>query len=315
MKRHTLPRRALALLLLLAMLVLPACSKYRVEMSNSKQTQVMLTVGETEVAYEVLYFFYHIYLDAHPDDTFPERMARVEASVCELYAIFEVCRAYGIDPYGQAVNETVDATVKEMIDEFPTRRDYIDSITAQHMTDTVSRLLLRSYICESLLLEEMEDELGDDDTLTSFLAREDVVRVLSMTLNFGTQVEAMHLRAEEIMALLAEAEDTDEAFLDIARRKATSENAHTYITTEQWYSLCGEGASAPTLGTVSLPLYEGQTCLIMRVSEKDIAYAKENRDQISISYLECAIREEAERLATRITHTDAYEALSPEGMA
>ena len=139
--------------------------------------------------------------------------------------------------------------------------------------------------------------------------------MLSLSLDFGDQTAAMRRRAEEIVAALAAAEPTDEAFLEIARQKATTESAHTYITVGQWYSLCGEGAPAPTLGIITEPLYEGGTCLMMRVSEKDIAYAKENRDEICPSYLECAIQEKAKQLTGSLVKHDAYLALTAERFA
>lgn len=313
MKKTSLFCRVLLLLLVfLCLFSLPGCSKYRVEMSNSRQSEIMLTVGDARVPFEVIAFFYYNYLEAYPDESFASRMARVENGVCELYAIFDVCPDYGIDPYGDEVNGALQESVKEMIDAFPTRRDYIDRITEQHMTDAVSRLLLRSYLCQELLLEELANELEKDEVLDAFLAREDVLRVLSLTLNFGDQTEAMRRRAEEIVALLAEAEDSDEAFLDIARRKATAEDEHTYITVSQWYRLCGEGAPAPVKGALSGPLYEGDTCVMMRISDKDAEYARAHRDQICPGYLECVIADRAASLAASLTRTEAYGALKDE---
>lgn len=316
MKRAFFLRRLLALLLLPAMLaVLPGCSKYRVEMSNSRQSETVLTVGGTAVAFEVVDFFYHNYADAYPEESFSAHMARVENSVCELYAIFTLCSDYGIDPYGKEINDQMDEAVKQMIDEYPTRRDYIERITAQHMTDTVSRLLLRSYLCEELLLDKLETELEEDSVLEAFLSREDVLRVLSMTVNFGTQTEAMRQRVETIVAELAKAEDTDAAFLSIARHRATSTQEHTYITAGQWAALCGENAPAPVKGAFSGPLYDGESCLMMRISEKDMAYAKENRTTVAPGYLECLIADRAAELVTRLEKTTVYEALTAESFA
>ena len=85
MNLRSLLRSFLLLLLSGALLFsLSACSKYRVEMSNTEQTRTMLTVGETEIAYEVVYFFYHTYLDAYPEESFATRMERVNKGICEL---------------------------------------------------------------------------------------------------------------------------------------------------------------------------------------------------------------------------------------
>jgi hypothetical protein len=160
------------------------------------------------------------------------------------------------------------------------------------------------------LLEELEEELKDDAVVDAFLSREDVLRVLSLTVDFGDQTEAMRRRAEEIVALLEAEEDTDEAFLSIARHKATTEQEHSYITVDQWYKLCGENAPAPENGTLSGPLYEGQTCLMMRVSHKDEAYAKANRGRICPGYLECLIADRAAEKLPTLQKTDAYRALT-----
>lgn len=315
MKRFPL-RRLLALLLLPAMLaVLPGCSKYRVEMSNSRQSETVLTVGGTAVAFEVVDFFYHNYAAAYPEEDFTARMARVENSVCELYAIFAVCQDYGVDPYGKEMNDQMDEAVKQMIDDYPTRRDYIESITAQHMTDAVSRLLLRSYLCEEALLEKLEKELEDDSRLEAFLAREDVLRVLSMTVNFGTQTEAMRQRVETIISELERADDTDAAFLSIARHRATSTQEHTYITAGQWAALCGTNAPAPVKGAFSGPLYDGESCLMMRISEKDVAYAKANRAAVAPGYLECLIADRAVTLTAQVEKTATYLSLSEASFA
>ena len=303
-------RAALLLLVLAALLSLPGCSKYRLEMSTAAQSETMLTMGETEVPFEVVYFFYHNYQEAYPKEDLATRMQRIENSVCELYAIFDVSERYGIAPFGDKVNELLDEAVKEMIDSYPTRRDYIDRLADQHMSDSVSRLLLRSYLCQELLLEELLSELKDDAVVDAFLARTDVLRVLSLTVNFGDQTEAMRRRAEEIVALLEAEEDTDEAFLSIARHKATTDQEHSYITVGQWYQLCGEGAPAPENGAFSGPLYEGETCLMMRVSTKDEAYAKANRDKICPGYLECLIADRAAEKLPTLQKTEAYRALT-----
>ncbi len=296
LKRYFL--RALCLsLCLLCLLPLSSCSKYRLELSGAEESRVIGQVGDTPLTREVVNFFYLTFADAYPQESHETRMARVEDGIRELYAIFALCPAYGIDPYGDTVNAALDAAVREMIDEFPTRRDYIERITEQHMTDTVSRLLLRSYLCEELLSDAITAKLEKEEEMEAFLLRGDVIRVLSMTLDFGSMTEAMQRRAAEIMDALAGAEDTDAAFLEIARRKATSESAHTYITDSAWQEMCGPDGPAPALGTISGPLYEGRVCLIMRVAEKDLAYAKENPEDIVPSYLECAIRDLAATLS------------------
>lgn len=303
--RISIKRILLCIMILCCILPLSGCSKYRVEMSNSRQSEHMLTVGEEKVAFEVVDFFYHARLDAYPDEPFEDRMAWVESSICELYAIFDVCRARNIDPYGATVDATLDDYVKDMIDSYPTRRDYIDAITKLHMTDAACRLLLRASICEGTL-SSLTDI--DEETLYSFAAQKDVLRVMTMSLSFDTERTWAEGRMEDILEKLGEGED----FLTVARSLATTESEHTYITVRQWYRLCGEGAPNPEVGVTSDPLWESDTVLLMKVAEKDMDYLEKHPANILDSYIEYLIERETDSLLEALGKTDAYLALTKE---
>lgn len=310
MKRHMSLRRIAALILLAATLFsFTACSKYRVEMSTAAQTEHMLTVGGEEIGFELVDFFYHIRQDAYPEEDFASLMARVENDVCELYAIFAACRAASIDPFGDVVNESVDASVKEMIDAFPTRRDYIDRITEMHMTDTVCRLLLRSAICEEMLLDMTDPS---EDELRRFCEQENVIRVMTLQLSYESSMIAW---AEGRMTEIVEAIEGGEDFLSVARRLATGDSEHTYITVGQWHRLCGVNAPEPTVGTLSSPLYEVDSALLMCVAEKDVDYAISHSEILHDSYLEYQIEAQMETLRAGLEKTEAYLALTEERFA
>ena len=208
--RTSIKRILIVALILTLALSLSSCSKYRVEMSDSRQTETMLTLGEESVAFEVVEFFYYARLDAYPDEPFADRMAWVEASICELYAIFEVSADRNLDPFGDTVDTMLADYVKEMIDSYPTRRDYIDAITALHMSDATCRILLRAAICEDQL-SSLTDI--DEDTLRTFAAQDDVLRVLTMQLSFDTQRTWAEGRMADILARLSAGDD----FLTVAR--------------------------------------------------------------------------------------------------
>ncbi|MBQ8174069.1 MAG: hypothetical protein IJ009_01565 [Clostridia bacterium] len=303
--RTSVKRILICILILSFALSLSSCSKYRVEMSNSRQSEAMLTVGGETVAFEVVDFFYHARLDAYPDEPFEDRMTWVEASICELYAIFAVAAERNIDPYGDTVEAMLEDYVKEMIDSYPTRRDYIDDITAIHMTDATCRLLLRASICEGVL-SSLTDI--DEQTLRTFAAQDDVLRVLTMQLSFDTQRTWAEGRMGEILEKLGDGED----FLTVARELATSESEHTYITVRQWYRLCGDAALAPAVGVMSDPLWESDTVLLMKVVEKDLDFIAEHPANILDSYLEYLIEGKTDSLQEGLEKTDAYSALTEE---
>ncbi len=304
------PRRIVAVVLMLGIVLsMSACSKYRVEMSNKEQTAHMLTVGEEKVAFEVIDFFYHTRKEAYPNDDFATLMARVENDVCELYGIFAACRQMNIDPYGETVNESLDESVKTMIDEFPTRRDYIDRITSMHMTDTVCRLLLRSALCEQMLLSMLNPT---DEELRAFCEQDAVIRVKTMQLYFDvTMTDWAEGRMNEILAKLENGED----FITVARKLASADSEHTYITVGQWNRLCGTLDEIPAMGTLSEPLYELDSVLLMCVAPKDVDEAMENRAALLDSYMEYQIEQQTAALKTGMQKTDAYLALTEASFA
>lgn len=311
MKRPFAMRRLVALILLLASLAsLSACSKYRVEMSSKTQTTPMFTLGEYSVTREVVDFFYYNRQSTHPNEDHATRLLEVEADIAELYAIFAACESMAIDPFGEEIDTMVETQVKAMIDSFPTRRDYIDRISEMHMTDTVCRLLLRSSICESFLADVLNPT---DAELRAFCEQDDVIRVLTMQLSYDQSLRAWaEGRMEEIVETLESGAGTDEHFLTVARQMATADNEHTYITLGQWERLCGANAPTPTKGTLSPALYETDTVLLMRVTEKDVDYALEHPSILIDSYLEYQIENKMHELSALLTRGDDYLALTEE---
>lgn len=311
MKRPFAMRRILALILLLASLAsFTACSKYRVEMSSKAQTAQMFTLGEYSVTREVVDFFYYNRQSTHPKEDFATRLAEVEADIAELYAIFAAAESASLDPFGEEIDAMVDAQVKTMIDSFPTRRDYIDRISEINMTDTVCRLILRSSICESLLLDVLNPT---DEELRAFCEQDDVIRVLTMQLNYDQSLTAWaEGRMKEILDTLADGAGTDAHFLAVARQMATADNEHTYITVGQWERLCGANAPAPVKGTLSPALYETDTVLLMRVTEKDTDYALEHPNILIDSYLEYQIENKIHELTALLERDADYLALTEE---
>ncbi len=315
MKKSVVFCRVCVFFLLFALLLpLSACSKYRLELSSKEEGEEMLTLADgTPVAFEVVRAFYDIYADAYPEEDYATRMGRVERGICSLYAIFSLCRTMGIDPNGKTMNEAMDAAVQDMIDAYDTRREYIEALKARHMTDTVSRLLLRSYLCEEKLLDAASAKLeGDATVLRAFCEREDVIRVLSMALYYTDAATESWARgrAEDIVRALGEAEDSDSGFLSVARRLATRDSEHTYITKDEWRRLCGDDGAEPTVGTVSRPLFAEGSCIIMRVTAKDLSYVEAHPAEIGESYAQVLLEEETERLLASLVRKDAYLALT-----
>jgi hypothetical protein len=100
MKVNRLLRLVAVCLCLCLCLPLAACSKYRVEMSNEQQSRTVLSLNGYDVPFEVLYFFYH----SSVSETHAEKLSDALRDTAELYAIFTVLSARGVDPFGEEMN-------------------------------------------------------------------------------------------------------------------------------------------------------------------------------------------------------------------
>lgn len=307
--------RILCLLLLPALLLsLASCSKYRVEMSNEAQSRIVMTVGEYEVPFEVLYFFYKNTTESAA--THNDRLAYAKGQIYELYALFTVAKARGVDPYGPIIEDEYETAVREMIDEFPTRREYIDALAARAMTDNVCRLFLRSYLTEARLLDATDGgSLVTDEELLVFCQGEDTVRALSMVVYYDAadpiQAAWGVERAGEITAALEAAADTDAAFLDIAHTMANGEDAHAYLSLSAWNRLTGRADTAlPAVGTVSAPLFDDSGFLILRIAEKDLSYVENNTRAFENSYIQHLISVQADAFSSTATETAVMATLT-----
>lgn len=304
--KHPRLLRLLCLALALCLLApLAACSKYRVEMSNEKESRTVMQLDGYDVPFEVLSFFYHNKPEAA---THEEKLAAAIRDVCELYAVFSVTRACGIDPFGEELNARLDSAVREMIDSFETRREYIDSLARRHMTDNTCRLLLRSYLCEARLLEsDMQDRLEDE--LLSFCASDEVLRVMGLAVYYeDPSLEAWARdRADTILGMLALAPNTDEAFEEIAGSEASFEG-HNYMSLAQLRTLTGKGEDfTPALGYVSDALFDSGSFVILRVTEKDLSYVASHIAQVMPAYIDHLIAEATSPIASPLIPLSAAD--------
>ncbi len=294
--RSTRYLRALALLLVLCLcLPFAACSKYRLEMSDEKQSRTVLTIDGYDVPFELLYFFYK----NSTEKTHEEKLALAIRDTAEMYAIFSVAKSRGIDPFGKEMNARVDASVREMIDSFDTRREYIDNLTRRHMTDNTYRLLLRSYLCEARLHEsDMQSEMEDE--ILAFCEREEVVRAMALVVYY--QDESLRSWAEQraatLSGMIALAPNTDAAFEEIAGSEASFE-AHNYMTLTELRRLTGKGADfVPDYGYVTEALFESGSFVILRVTGKDLAYVESNPLAVMPAYIDYLISEATSPVAS-----------------
>lgn len=337
MKLHPTAIRATALLLLFCLLVpLTACSPYRLELSTAEQSAIVLHTDEYDIAFEVVDFFYHNYrpiIDGGDESVWDgEEAARyhgrllaraIEAS-CELYAVFSCAKDFGIDPWGSKIEEQMEEGIRAVIDSYPTRRDYIDHLESLHMTDSVYRLIMRSYLCQQYLLEYSEgvSSVSEED-LRAFCESEDVINTLCLTVYFTEGNETALRWARERANIIKEAlrgVTTDDGFREVTEQYATTPNASEmehgiYMTLREYRRLCEDENASPKPGDMSGPLFDADCFLFVRCIEKDYDTVKNNPSAVRSCYLEYLIEQKIDKLLASFSHEEAAAALTRERFA
>lgn len=320
-----------ALVLALVMLVpLAACSPYRLELSNERQSEIVMQTGGYDIAFEVLEFFYYNYMTVvdggdssvweGPDAALyhEKLMSRAISAACELYAVFAVSLEFGIDPYGAAIEELVEEGIREVIDSYDTRREYIAQITSLHMTDTVYRLMLRAYLCQQRLLEYSDGVASvSDKDLLAFCESDNVLNTLCLVVYFEKSTHSWAKEHAELIMQELEGTLTDDQFRSVAKRLATSYNAKemetgTYMTLREYRRLCGDENATLAVGEMTEPIFDTESFVILRGIEKNPNILKKDPEAVRACYLEYLIEEMTEELVNGKQMTEAGAALSRE---
>lgn len=192
MKRSVL--RLLALMLCLSALFLAvSCGGYKPVTSSKEERREMTALGDYTVRYELLRAFLHafrgdydggddaVWSSADADTLFAALKADAMAQIAEIYATFAVCERYGIDPWGDRVDDLVDKRVTADIDGgiidgvevngYGSKKKYLAALGEMHLNDSVNRLLHRWDICSSLLYDKVVTNFNDG---TNAVTREEV---------------------------------------------------------------------------------------------------------------------------------------------
>lgn len=197
--------RAITLFLITALLTLSltACGEdYKLRESSKKEATPVFTLGEDTVTFEVLYTFFRNQCDkienfsasyfegADGPARFTETLAAATHKISEIYAMLAACRAVGIDPYSEDVENKILDYLKITVEGgtmgenelygFDSYDEYLDYIEENfHMNDAVNRLMLRFAICEDLLMAYYEDSLPYTDAdVAAYFESEECIRII-----------------------------------------------------------------------------------------------------------------------------------------
>ncbi len=182
MKRF-LSRLLVAALCLAALVSAVSCGGYKPVKSTKEESRAMASLGSNTVRYELVRAFLHafrggydggdaaVWSSADAETLFAALKADAMAQIAEIYATFAVCEKYGIDPYGNKVDDLVDERVTVDIDGgeidgvtvegYGSKKKYLSALGEMHLNDSVNRLLHRWDICSSLLYEKVVTNFND----------------------------------------------------------------------------------------------------------------------------------------------------------
>jgi hypothetical protein len=220
MKRLPIVRYFLPLLLALAVLLsLTACGDddyYKPIKSSRRERTVLATVGDHEVKYELVRFLFMSRIDEldggdrsrwegeEADTLWAAAMEKILPEICEIYAVFDVCTAWGIDPEGDNIDEVVNEYVKADIDGgevsgqtvagFGSVKAYKAALAESYCTDAVRRLLYRYSACMASLYSYIAVNRAQgtlsvtDEELTTFLLGDDCAHVNRVFIPYVSQL-------------------------------------------------------------------------------------------------------------------------------
>lgn len=331
-------------LLLVLLVSLTACgsSGYREVKSKRAWRKTVLTIDGEDVSFELLrfYFFRHtsevdggdpsLWSGDGAEELTKKALDLAVADICDLYALFAVCRSYGIDPERDDIDALVNEYVTYDVDGgYPDGSTlvtgfggdydkYLESLRELHLTDTVKRLLYRYAACLKVLNAYIqngaEGQAGADDAaLQKFLDSDDCVHVNYAELQ---KVAYTRERAEEIHAQMKAAEGNLTKLGElVTHHRPTAENPRS----GEYYSRYATDATNTVLYDLIFSLRPGEVSDLVEIGDSYYIYYGMKKDasteEIRSLYLEeffmyRKMAGKAEVLKTKVEYKAAYNALT-----
>ena len=337
-------RSLLTLFLIFSLLLAAVGCGYSPVKSSKEELRAVLTLdGSFDVPYELYRFYFLSELALSEKDPatldreekaalFAELQDKTLEEIANVYAVLKLCAQYGIDveskEFDRYVKENVIFAVEGNEDYlgYGDHETYLAEIKAAYMNDSVFRFLLRYSRAEEVLGAHLRDtgvlESGKENVL-SYMNSDACVRVswiyIPYTVLPGYTSEMLSQMESEAKAA------TDDGFLAMTHKvipdSYTDEELDIgfYIGRYQldpYYSALTETAFSLDIGETSSFIDAGDGKYIVRRLPKDESYLSNEKNLADFTeyYLLNSfyrlLSEEAARLVSTVTYTDAHRALS-----
>ena len=200
-----------AVLLLISILTLTACTKYKPQKSTKEEAETVLTLSVGNIEYEVPYEVYRtfflnrrseidggdlsVWQGAEKDKYIAKIDSIIIPEIAEIYSVFHLCYEVGIDIYSKIVEESIEDYISVSVEGGELDgmliggydgdyNAYLNGLRKFNMNYSVQKLLFRYAVCTALLDTYYKDK-NDDGSLRytkedvrAFYDSEAVVRVI-----------------------------------------------------------------------------------------------------------------------------------------
>ncbi len=355
-------RTAVLLLLICGcLLALLACGNdgfYDPIKSSSRDRRVIAELGEEEVKYELFRYFFLSRIDEYDGGDrslwssdpalWEEAEADVINQICEIYAVFRVCRDWGIDPEGENIQNAVNISIAmdidggilsdgTMVSGYGSVDAYKAALAEYHCTDAVRRLLYRYKAClealDSFIVDNhVKGQLSITDAdLVTFANGDNCVHVNRVFVSYESFLnnrDAALEHAERLHGALLNADGRYDVMVEKVFSQALS-SVNTDPEAGIWYGrLSTSERDYPDYYKTIFSIREGEISDI--IEEWDgyyIVYGMDRtidlndiltKNTLTSLYLEEMywddIREATEAYAAAITYTKHYEDITLDGL-
>jgi hypothetical protein len=203
---------ALVFTLLLSLL---SCGNYNPIKSSALERSAVFKTEDYEVNYELVRHVFMSRIDEfdmgdrtlweqdESEALWQDAFHTILPEILEIYATFDICLEWGLDPYSKEIDEAIDAYVKADIDGGYIKGQYIEglgsldaykeSLKKSASTDAVRRLYYRYSLCLTNLYTYIVENGAEgrvsvtDEELTTYLLGSDYAHVNRLYIPFLNQ--------------------------------------------------------------------------------------------------------------------------------
>lgn len=316
--------RAVTILLLLAALLLSACSS---ENKPIQGTDLEMTViGQCEgydIYYEELRYLTLSYRDimknyygddiwndpATAEQYLPELTEYVMNNLTANYAILAKCQPFGIDINHEAIQEAVQQSIDEIVDDLGGKKEYKEALKALYLTDHLVRFTVGADYCQTELMYSLQDIdviISKESDFLSYAQDGGFCAVYHIYIgnDEGDSVEENRARAEEVLAKIQNGTSFEQLIGSIYNEDVYMTNTPYYFTYGEYDQAYEDAAFALEIGEVSDIVETEDGFYILKRQPLDQDYLVANLQELMQRYqyaqVDLLIRDYQETIAVEL---------------